>query len=191
MSTEKYTHNDLKKGDLVLIYIKRFNDSAMTGPSVQDDETNLTWVIYDGIVMNIEDIWQGYFVDTLSPIGLPMSFDKIVDVKSNEGLESLEKIYKLKASTHGGHFLLNYISIFNKVPIYKGSLIKVIKNYSQYNKGLIFRNNNIVLKSDKLVFEDWDGGEIVRVKCLHTNKIAETSVETISWFEDLQHHDIL
>lgn len=177
-----YSSENVKVGDLVSIYIKRNKSGAEMGPEIRGKAEYLTDVIYNGTVYN-NDNFNALYPDTLTGVGMALEFKDIVQVKPKEGLGRLEYHLRHKAATISVTYLPLYVRIFHKMPFYKGTFIKVKNNYQEWNRGAKIRNNNKILKSDKLVFENWNKDDnFITVKCLHYNQTAKLAISAIEGF---------
>lgn len=178
----KYKISDLKIGDKIGIYIHRTDGGASMGPSVEGNPEYYRHVIFGGHIYN-NNHGQGYYLDTLEPIGIPLSDSCIFEVIKGGAIEQMKQIMLKQAKQIGRWAISRFVEEYNEFPIVMGSRV-LINGYSNdygykvLNKKLGIKNNHKVLSSKELELIDYQNG-IITVKCLNTNKTAITGMQAI------------
>ena len=182
MKNTKYKIADLKIGDTIGIYINRQEGGASMGPSVEGKPEYYRHVAFGGHVYN-NNTGQGYYLDTLEPIGIPLHDSCIFEVIKGHSREVVKSILREQAKQVGRWAVSSFVNEFNSFPFSIGSRVTINcydckYSYKAINKVLGIRNNHKVLTSKNLELIDYNDG-IITVKCLDTNKTAQTGTEAI------------
>ena len=174
---QNYNNRYLSIGDKFLVYIK---DRHMMGPSVEGIDSNLTWVVYAGMIGET-CMCNAYFQDGTS-VGMPISSESIVYVEEgNTGISLIQEIEKKDAIKYGTFYLANYVKDYEEMPLTSGMKIVPVHNYAILNKNVGVRNKHNVLRSNDLVFHSWKKGSLyVTVKSKLLNEVANIAIEAIN-----------
>ena len=123
MTKPLFKISELKIGDMIQIYINRGESGASMGPSIEGNIEYLRWVAFGGHIYT-NDIGEGYYMDTKTPIGIPLHDGYIFGVQKNSAIDVIEQIARVDALSHGRWHLKNYKTLFNKLPFPIGTRIR-------------------------------------------------------------------
>lgn len=157
MKKNNYNFKDINIGDLISIYIKVQEGGSSMGPDIEGNPKYLKYVVFSGMIGN-STMGQAYF-DNCKPVGIPLSASSIYDVKPGKGLHIIKETMRNLALKVGRWAIQHYIDQFNEFPLEKGHIVGTSYDYIKINKSLGIRNNNKILKSSDLSFDNWNIGD--------------------------------
>ena len=184
MTKPLYKISELSIGDSILIYIDRGEGGATMGPGTEGKKEYERWVAFGGTVYN-DHCGQGYYRDTMKPIGMPLHDNCIFGVQKGAAIDVIEIVMKEAAMSIGRWAIRNYKVQFHKLPFDVGCRITIGPDYEykKINKALGIRNNHVVLTSNNLVMVSnpmiVSNDNIITVMDNNTKKSAQVGVEAV------------
>jgi hypothetical protein len=179
-----YQIRSLNIGDAIMIYIHRCEGGASMGRGVEGIKDYERWVAFGGMIYN-DHCGQGYYMDTMKPIGIPLHDNCIFGVQKGAAMDVIEIVMKETAMSVGRWAIRHYKALFHKLPFNEGCRVTIGPDYEykKINKVLGIRNNHVVLSSKNLVMVSnpmmISNDNIITVMDSDTKKSAQVGIEAV------------